>query len=297
MLSILIPTYNYNVTKLAGDLQQQAKSSGIDFEIIIAEDGSQKFLKENAEVEKMDFVRHLAFENNVGRGANINRLADAAQFDILLIIDSDAEVCSEDFLKNYLPFCNENAVVVGGTAYDENENNPKYSLRLKYGRAREALTVQVRENGKFQIFTTFNILISKKIFNQIRFNDNIREYGQEDTLFRSDLLRQNYKITHIENPLIHRGLDENAIFLKKTETSMKNLFLLYQTKKYPELRNYSNLLNTFLKLKKCHLIWIVNLFFMLSKKMITGNLMSKNPSLFLFDLYKLGFLCNIATQN
>ena len=38
MLSILIPTYNYDCTQLVADLQQQAEQIGINYEIIVADD-------------------------------------------------------------------------------------------------------------------------------------------------------------------------------------------------------------------------------------------------------------------
>ena len=294
MLSILIPTYNYAITKLVNDLHAQAKSLGVDFEIVVAEDGSTKFLEENKKIENLNFVHYLPFTNNVGRGVHINRLADAAKFDFLLIMDCDAEVCNNNFLSNYLSFCAENIVIIGGTAYDENENNPNYSLRLKYGKRREASTANTRKTSKYQPFTTFNIFIPKQIFNKIRFNENIREYGNEDTLFRHDLLKQNFKIIHIDNQLIHRGLDDNFIYLQKSETAIKNLYRLYQSKEFPELKNYSNLLNSFLKLKKLHLISIFNFHFQFFKNLIIKNLTGKNPSLFLFDLYKLGYLSELS---
>ena len=44
MLSILIPTYNYNITRLVVDLHQQALDTYVDFEIIVIEDGSTLFV-------------------------------------------------------------------------------------------------------------------------------------------------------------------------------------------------------------------------------------------------------------
>ena len=46
MLSILIPTYNFNITKLVGELHYQAMENYVDFEIIVMEDGYGYFLDE-----------------------------------------------------------------------------------------------------------------------------------------------------------------------------------------------------------------------------------------------------------
>ena len=42
MLSILIPVYNQDCTLLLGTLNEQASRLGVEFEIILAEDGSSK---------------------------------------------------------------------------------------------------------------------------------------------------------------------------------------------------------------------------------------------------------------
>ena len=47
MISILIPTYNHNITRLVTDLHQQALETYVDFEIIVVEDGSTLFIEEN----------------------------------------------------------------------------------------------------------------------------------------------------------------------------------------------------------------------------------------------------------
>ena len=44
MLSILIPTYNYDCSRLIRDLQAQAEQAGIDYEIIVADDASPIYI-------------------------------------------------------------------------------------------------------------------------------------------------------------------------------------------------------------------------------------------------------------
>ncbi len=55
MLSILIPTYNYNTFSLVEELTNQAIATGISFEIIVLDDGStdQISLKENSKINIM----------------------------------------------------------------------------------------------------------------------------------------------------------------------------------------------------------------------------------------------------
>jgi glycosyltransferase involved in cell wall biosynthesis len=291
MISILIPTYNYDITQLVTDLHQQAVESTVDFEIIVMEDGSTLYLEENNKVNKLEFCRHLILQKNTGRSAIRNKLADQAKYDHLLFIDCDAEVCSSDFINKYIASCRENCIVIGGTAYDPNETNPDYSLRLKYGRKREARSVL--ERGKNN-FATFNFLISKFIFNQVRFDENISGYGHEDMVFGHQLHQLGYEFIQIENPLIHKGLDDNKTFLKKTEDSTRNLFLLYKSGRYPYLANESKLLKTYIRLNKLRLTGLFSLKFDLTENLLRLLLSGKSPSLLLYDAYKILFLCKTS---
>ena len=115
-------------------------------------------------------------------------------------MDGDAEVCSPIYINKYIAFCKEECLVIGGTAYDSNEHNPKFSLRLKYGREREAKIFEnsLNSGSKVLNFATFNFLITKSIFNRIRFDETIRGYGHEDTLFGHQVHKLNYKIIYIQ---------------------------------------------------------------------------------------------------
>lgn len=298
MLSILIPTYNYNITRLVNDLHSQAMDTFMEFEIIVMEDGSTLFLNENRKIEQLKCCKHLILSENIGRSAIRNKLADAAKFNHLLFMDCDAEVFISNYIQRYLAFCKENCVVVGGTAYDENENNPDFSLRLKYGKEREAKLAKERsESSQLSHFSTFNFLITKNIFNKIRFDETVKGYGHEDTLFGHEIAEMGCKFYHIDNQLIHKGLDDNVTFIAKTENGTKNLYLMFLSGKYPFLSNQSKLLHTFIKLRKNNFHKILSYCFPLLKDTLKQIMCSKNPNLRFFDIYKLLYLCNISMKN
>lgn len=291
MLSILIPTYNFNITQLVSDLHQQALNSYTDFEFIVMEDGSNLFVEENSSINELVNCKHIILSKNIGRSAIRNKLADESKYEHLLFIDCDAEVSSEHYIERYMAFCHEECVVIGGTAYDPLETNPVYSLRLKYGREREARSAQ--ERGKSNL-ATFNFLISKSIFNRVRFDESIRGYGHEDMLFGHQLRKLGYDFIQIENPLIHKGLDENDIFIKKTEESTRNLFLLHQSERYTFLAEESKLLNSYLFIKKIGLTRLLAFKFDITKQLFRWQLCSNSPSLLVYDLYKLLFICKTS---
>ena len=295
MLSILIPTYNCNITRLVTDLHQQAVDTYVDFEIIVLEDGSTLYVEENKAVNDFEFCRHIVLKENIGRSAVRNKLADQATYDHLLFIDCDAEVCSPHYVEKYVAFCKEACVVIGGTAYDENENDPRYSLRLAYGRQREARSALERGNEQtYHNFATFNFMISKVLFQKVRFDESIRGYGHEDTLFGHQLHELGIHFIHIENPLIHKGLDDNKTFLRKTEEGVRNLYLLYKTERYPYLVDESKLLNTFVRIYKTGLTRLATFAFRVLKPYLQSHLSKPDPSLRLYDSYKILFLCETS---
>ena len=54
MISLLIPTYNYNVHPLVLELNRQCKQCGIDFEIIVLDDAGTQFFDENQAINSIE---------------------------------------------------------------------------------------------------------------------------------------------------------------------------------------------------------------------------------------------------
>lgn len=297
MLSILIPIHNYDVSQLVNALHQEAEELLIPFEILAYEDGSTEHLNTNKQLQALAHCQYLQRKENIGRSAIRNLLATNAQYNHLLFLDCDGLIAHKGFIKKYLTFCNETCVVVGGTAYDPKDNNPQHSLRLKYGREKETKTPLERDRmGKYTHFSTFNFMIAKSIFEQIKFREIIKEYGHEDTLFGYQLSQHNIKLYNIDNPLIHKGLDSNKVYLQKTETATQNLYQLHQSGAYPFLKKQSALLQAFEKTKQMRLSKLCGLLYRICSPLLHFQLSSTRPSLLLFDLYKLLYLCHIASQ-
>lgn len=297
MLSILIPTYNYNICNLVVDLHNQAKMTQVPFEIVVMEDGSDMLLVENQFIQNLSNCRYLVSEKNLGRSAIRNRLAEVAQYPYLLFLDCDAKVSNADFIQNYLNVCVGNSVVcIGGTAYDPEVNQPEYSLRLKYGREKEAKVNQKSFAAGPVNFATFNFLISKSVFEKVKFDESIKGYGHEDTLFGHQLHEAGYSFQFVNNPIIHAGLDRNEVYIQKIEQATENLLKLYHTGRYPFLKDESKLLSSYLKMKELKLDGVLALKYRWMKKWIVKQLFSNRPSLLLFDIYKLLYICNFARK-
>ncbi len=293
MLSILIPVYNFNIVSLVKELHWQASKADIPFEIIVLDDCSSELLRDqNKDVSHLAGVRFYELEKNIGRAKIRNRLAEMAVNDTLLFMDCDSAVPSEKYIENYLPFCGKEMVVCGGRVYNpEPPEEPEYLLRWLYGISREQITAAIRDLNPYRSFMTNNFLISKNICLQIQFDENIIKYGHEDTLFGLELKKQLVHIKHIDNPLIHIGLEISREFLRKTEEGIGNLLMLIHDSKIDQddIRDI-RLLRAYNIVKKFRMVRLYRFFYSFISNMVMRNLLGSNPGIFAFDLYKLSLI-------
>lgn len=293
MLSICIATYNYNVEKLVTELHKQCCNAAIDFEILLADDCSDlRYDEENRKFGNIACVSYWRKEKNIGRAAIRNELARRAQFSHLLFLDCDARVENPQFIENYIRAAHVQCVICGGVDYQKEKPETNKRLRWKYGVQREMLSAATRtETGKG--LTTFNMLIDKTLYLQIKLNESIRNYGYEDTLLEYALKKQNFTITHINNAALHCGLDENMVFLRKIEESLSVLIQLAHTKTIEtDFLQSIKIYRTYCRCKKYNFAVVLRLLFRVSRKILIYCITQKNAPLLILDLYKLGYLCS-----
>jgi len=297
MLSICIPIYNYDLSPLVNSLHEQGKTLDIPFEIILADDASDNFYRNlNQKLNNLEHVKYIQLEKNIGRAKIRNYLAKKANFPYLLIMDCDSITPDNKFLERYLPFCkNTNIIVCGGTTHYPSPGDNSFLLRWLYGKNREEKTAAQRNQNPNNSFMTNNFLISKKLFEKFRLNEAITGYGHEDTYFGYQLKKAGINIIHIDNPLIHTGLEPADVYVRKTEEAIHNLLKIYEITNYDqEFVNMVSLLKTFRKIKKWRLTYFLQIIFKTFNYKIKNNLLSSNPKLWILDLYKLGYICKAA---
>lgn len=296
MLSILIPIYNYNAVDLIQKLHQQAVKADISFEILLLLNGSDAAsINLHRKLEKLEGVKILQLPTMAARSVARNFLAGQAKEDYLLFLDCDSEPIDDLFIERYIPYCKEKDVIVcGGTAYKKQKPPAKSYLRWAYGVKTEEKSAAVRNEKPNAKFSTFNFLIAKELFMAIRFNELLKNYGHEDTIFGLELKKHGKTILHIDNPLYHNGIDTNKVYLQKTRQGVVNLKILLD--KYPdhqELIDNIRLLRYYNFLEKTHTIIIHFAWYSSARHLMLLNFYSKYPSLTLFNLYKLGYLCSL----
>jgi glycosyltransferase involved in cell wall biosynthesis len=268
----------------------------IPFEILLLDDNSDDNCKrDNLILRSLSYVTLFELPTKAGRATARNYLAGQAQYDYLLFIDCDSEPVDDAFIKRYIPYCRYKEIVVcGGTAYKPQNPNRNAYLRWVYGMKCETKSAKQRNKCSNAKFSTFNFLISRELFLSIRFNELLKNYGHEDTLFGLELQKRNYKVIHIDNPLYHIGIDPNAIYLEKTQQGVENLKILLE--QYPDrdkLIESIRLLKYYMYLEKTYMTFVFFCLFRFFKKIMLANFNSRYPNLVLFNLYKLGYLCNL----
>ena len=290
-LSICIPVYNQDVTSLVYELHCQVLHTSCAFEILLMDDCSTSFYEKNSMLNALEGVRYVRLSQNVGRAAIRNKLADEAQYKYLLFMDCDVLPLDDSFLDRYIRMKRYN-VVMGGYRYGEQPTSDKHILRWKYGKEREERSAEERSVRPNDSFSTFNFMIRKSLFGQIRFDESLKGYGHEDTLFGLSLKRMGISVSHIDNALLHLNYDTSDVFLQKSLNAVANLWLICQREGYAEdLAESIRILRCFRWIDRFGLSTLFAKIYPLVRPSCEKNLLGKHPSLFIFDLYRLIYLC------
>lgn len=292
MISVLIPTYNYVCYTLACDLHRQLSVYGGEYEIIVAEDGSddQETITENDKVTMLPGCVHLVRKENIGRARIINYLVREAKGEWCIIMDSDAEVVSDDYIRKYAGCMTDGAdVFVGDLVNPDSLPQADATLRYKYEKAAERFrTAEFRNHHPFERFCTFNFMARRDTLLEVPFDERCTEYGYEDTLMGLELKRHGKRVSHIDNPLRHLGFDSNAVFLRKTETALHTL-----KKIEGSLLPYTGMGRLVLRIRAVHLTALVKVIYRLARPLLRYNLLGNRPDLTSFSFYKLGYFLSL----
>lgn len=292
MISVLIPTYNYVCYKLACDLHSQLSAYGGEYEIIVAEDGSddQETITENDKVMMLSGCVHLVRKENIGRARIINYLVREAKGEWCIIMDSDAEVVSDDYIRKYAGCMTDGAdVFVGDLVNPDSLPQADATLRYKYEKDAERFrTAEFRNHHPFERFCTFNFMARRDTLLEVPFDERCTEYGYEDTLMGLELKRHGKRVSHIDNPLRHLGFDSNAVFLRKTETALHTL-----KKIEGSLLPYTGMGRLVLRIRAAHLTALVKVIYRLARPLLRYNLLGNRPDLTFFSFYKLGYFLSL----
>ena len=290
MISILIPCYDFNAYPLVNILEKQALILNINFEIICIDDGS--FSSKNETNQKINLLTNAKFiesKKNIGRIKNRILLAQKSQYDWLLYIDVDTLPNDKDFLANYITFLKKGEIIFGGCIYNKPQNKNS-NLRYKFGKYREEIASSIRNKNPYKFISSSNFICRKDILLNTLKKIETKSYGG-DYIFGSLLRQDKINITHIDNNVVIEDIDDNQKFIRKTEKALENLLKCY--KKGLLNKHSISILSAYKFLEKFFLKKIFVKSTDLVNNIIENNLVNQNPNLFLFDLYRLRYLCQL----
>ncbi len=285
-LSIAILVYQFSPLKVVHELVRQARLMNINFELLIFDDGSGDTWQKELDNDFGDIPEVSLHLNpiNLGRSTARNRLASKCLGAFILMIDGDNPVDNPNFVNDYYQVRKAKSVVVGGRSIMP-EPLPGCELRWTFAKNREVKSLKERQANPYGHFQTNCFLIDRKVFEKVRFEEELLTYGYEDNLFGFSLEKAGVNIIHIENPQLHKAEDRNLVFLAKSAEAMRSLFWIYTNR--PLLQKHFKLLRVLKFLKGAGLTGLVLAFLNLMEKGLKRNLDSSGPSLWRFDLYRL----------
>ncbi len=290
----------------------------LGFEIIFADDGSADATarQRNAIIAQLPYCQYIERPKNVGRSAIRNFLAHTAHYSHLIFLDGDVAIKCGNFVQTYLAHRNDADVIIGtlhfsrmqvacDTAEDiightkrAKEETKKttepvlYDDNLKYRYEQQFLAkhpVKKRMQQPYASFRTTNFMVRRDLLLAYPFDETFHEYGYEDTLFGKQLKEHGATLIHLDNAATIADYEDNATFVAKTEESLRTLAAHAH-----QLQGYSTLLHTANKLKCLHLQSLIAFVFKLFKGLLHKNLCSNSPSVFLFNVYKLGYYVSLT---
>jgi glycosyltransferase involved in cell wall biosynthesis len=282
MISVCIPVFNVDVRPLARQLADQIAGLNVPAEVLFFDDFSKEpFRIINRQIREFVGITYAEMDFNRGRAGIRNQLGKLASQPWLLFLDGDSLLPDSGFLKNYIHAFGDAQIMCGGTVYDPSPPDKDKRLRWKYGTRREQVpAVKRASDNKFAI-TANNFLINRNLFFEVGFREAISNYGHEDTVFGYDLFLKGLTVRHIDNPVIHTGLESSEEYLRKTRMALDNLLFIKENMiTDPRFVQSSGLLNKLQKLESLKLTGLAARGFSMFEPLLTRNLTGSHPSLF-----------------
>lgn len=291
-LSILIPIFNRDVAELVHALVAQAPAWPGPIEIRLLDDGSTEHCRvSNRPLAALPGVAYQELAHNVGRAAVRNQLVASAKQEWVLLLDNTSQVPDSHYLARYAAALGPAPVVAGGVRYAaQAPTEPALRLRWLYGCQREARTLAQRQAAPYDQLMVNNLLLKKTVIQSFPLDESLRDYGHEDTKLGWQLAAAGMPIQHLDNPIIHAGLETAAAFLVKSEQAVYNFARLLRE---GDFGKNSRLAQTARRLQGVRLTAVAQAALTLSEPLLRYNLLSNSPSVKALDALKLLWLLRV----
>ena len=288
-LSVLIPAYNCNCLSLVEQLLPLLQSDVNAYEVIVSDDATTdpEIIKANKAINQLPGCRYILKTENAGSAANRNYLGAISQYPLLLFLDCDISIPDRSFLKQYLSTPMDGVVNGGISIIDDVQLHQ--NLRYRYEKAEiPSHTAVMRQANRYQHFRSTNFMITRSAFEKCPFDERFTRSGYEDVLYGKMLKQQHINVVHIDNPVLMTKFENNPDYVTKIERSLETLYTFRN-----ELRGYSRLLTFVSGIHLSIVRNLIRLWHHLFKKAERRNLCGSRPSLWVFNLYRLGYYLSL----
>ena len=201
-VTIIIPVYNEkNTLNIILEKVEQANFSGLDKEIILVDDystdGTKEILKELSSKYKI-----LYHEKNMGKGAAIRTAVKEAAGDFVVIQDADLEYLPDDYDK-LLPFLiNNEADVVYGSRFLNDNNSGNFILKNKIANLFLTLLTNILYGSSITDMETCYKAFKREIIQGITIKSNRFDFEPEIT---AKLMKMKARIKEVPITYLGRG--------------------------------------------------------------------------------------------
>ena len=204
-VSIIIPVFNEkNTIKLLLEKVKNANFSNLEKEIIMVDDcstdGTTEILRELSKDYKVFF-----HEKNQGKGAAIRTAIKEATGNFVVIQDADLEYLPDDYDK-LLPFLiNDEADVVYGSRFKNQENSKNFILKNKIANKFLTLLTNILYGAEITDMETCYKAFKRELIQSITIKSNRFDFEPEIT---AKIMKRKARLKEVPISYFGRGHDE-----------------------------------------------------------------------------------------
>ncbi len=234
VLSVLIPYYRHDPAPLLEALLAQATP---DVEILLYDDGTADAAvnaRLSAIAKTASAPVHLNFAPvNKGRSAARNALFADAKSPWVLFLDADMLPADDRFLERYLEAIRAGAaeIIFGGFQMAKDFTKDT-ALHHAFSNTSDCLSAAERDVMGPKYVCSSNLAVRADVLTAQPFDTGFTGWGWEDSEWAARVAGA-YRLSHLENPALHLGLEGTEVMLSRFKNSAANYERF--TARHPEL--------------------------------------------------------------